>query len=93
MYGYGSGGMQNDDCADRAQKANRQAVDGHPGGDPVADVRLDARDPRRGGGGGESDLFGLSLYPMYAKLRTVAENPDNRLFRAYGSFMEETYGN
>lgn len=32
-------------------------------------------------------------YPMYAKLRTVAENPDNRLFRAYGSFMEETYGN
>ena len=28
-------------------------------------------------------------YPMYAKLRTIAENDNNRLFRAYGSFMEE----
>ena len=30
-------------------------------------------------------------YPMYAKLKTVAENENNRLFRAYGSFMDETY--
>lgn len=28
---------------------------------------------------------------MYAKLKTVAENENNRLFRAYGSFMDETY--
>ena len=32
------------------------------------------------------------VYPMYAKLKTIAENDNNKLFRAYGSFMEETYG-
>ena len=31
-------------------------------------------------------------YPMYTRLRTIAENENNRLFRAYASFMEETYG-
>lgn len=31
-------------------------------------------------------------YPMYAKLRKVVNNDDNKLFRTYGSFMEETYG-
>lgn len=39
-----------------------------------------------------------SVYPYlpdagyYAKLKTIAENDNNKLFRAYGSFMEETYG-
>ena len=32
------------------------------------------------------------VYPMYAKLRTIADDSNNKLFRAYGSFMEETYG-
>ena len=31
-------------------------------------------------------------YPMYARLREVVSNENNRLFRVYGSFMEETYG-
>lgn len=31
-------------------------------------------------------------YPMYAKLRKIVSNGNNRLFRAYASFMEETYG-
>lgn len=31
-------------------------------------------------------------YPMYKRLRMIAENQNNRLFRAYAAFMEETYG-
>lgn len=31
-------------------------------------------------------------YPMYAGLKNIADNGRNRLFRAYGSFMEETFG-
>lgn len=31
-------------------------------------------------------------YPMYAKLKAIADNDNNKLFRVYGSFMEETYG-
>lgn len=31
-------------------------------------------------------------YPMYAKLGKIAGNENNRLFRAYGSFMDERYG-
>ena len=31
-------------------------------------------------------------YPMYTRLRKIAGNENNRMFRAYGSFMEETYG-
>ena len=29
-------------------------------------------------------------YPMYAKLKDIVANENNRLFRAYGSFMDET---
>ena len=32
-------------------------------------------------------------YPMYGKLREIAANENNKLFRAYVSFMEEIYGN
>ena len=31
-------------------------------------------------------------YPMYTKLKKIADNGNNRLFRAYGSFMEDTFG-
>ncbi len=31
-------------------------------------------------------------YPIYAKLKTIAGNTGNKLFRAYGTFMDETYG-
>ncbi len=30
-------------------------------------------------------------YPMYAKLKDIVANESNRLFRAYGSFMDDTY--
>ena len=32
-------------------------------------------------------------YPMYAKLRTILENENNSLFRAYDTFVDEAYGN
>ena len=31
-------------------------------------------------------------YPVYARLKNIAGKPDNKLFRAYGTFMDETYG-
>ena len=31
-------------------------------------------------------------YPMYTKLRRIIENENNKLFRAYGAFVEEIYG-
>lgn len=31
-------------------------------------------------------------YPMYTSLRKIVSNDNNRLFRAYGSFMEEIFG-
>lgn len=30
-------------------------------------------------------------YPVYTMLKTIAENDDNELFRAYGLFMDETF--
>ena len=32
-------------------------------------------------------------YPIYTKLKMIAGNKNNRLFRTYDTFMEETYGN
>ena len=31
-------------------------------------------------------------YPLYAMLKNIAGNENNRLFRAYGSFIDDTYG-
>lgn len=31
-------------------------------------------------------------YPVYARLKNIAGKPDNKLFRAYSTFMDETYG-
>ncbi len=31
-------------------------------------------------------------YPVYTKLKNIAGNTDNKLFRAYSTFMDETYG-